>query len=403
MDNCSIYSHQADVDKVAAILRRVLPKAKITEQGLAPNKTLRAVLKEGFFSKAKTLSLNYRQRENPSYTLREVEDDMTQNLAGMVNFIQSLPADNEVLRSKFVFKVMATNSEIGFIAEPGYNEDFEAVLKALVQELDAFVFVQPGPLFSASEVQYFADKDFNLIMDTAGTCGNQDIDVQVDAIYHDQPLAEVTEEQKERKARTESFLQEKGINFNKNLPCVESSEDARIRSKEEVIERVYALLLTAAKGQGAGQEVVKQYFTEKWVTGLSPEEKLIYEAAALDEQSKVNASWRQESMRALVWALGGVAELEYPGEDYDVEQFIHSLTKTTREEFEQSASLRPVAELLDELDKIYRLHWACVDARINGREAPAGLHPGVVYERHYALKWLTCSSDADWDDVTTDT
>jgi hypothetical protein len=34
---------------------------------------------------------------------------------------------------------------------------------------------------------------------------------------------------------------------------------------------------------------------------------------------------------------------------------------------------------------------------------PAGLHPGVLYERHYALNWLIGYCDQEWDEVTTDT
>ena len=43
------------------------------------------------------------------------------------------------------------------------------------------------------------------------------------------------------------------------------------------------------------------------------------------------------------------------------------------------------------------------DARISGRQPPAGLDPGVVYERHYALNWLIRYSDQEWDDISTDT
>lgn len=57
-------------------------------------------------------------------------------------------------------------------------------------------------------------------------------------------------------------------------------------------------------------------------------------------------------------------------------------------------------QLLDAAEVILRYDWACVDARIHHRDAPAGLDAGVVQERHYALNWLVGGSDnADWDDV----
>lgn len=68
----------------------------------------------------------------------------------------------------------------------------------------------------------------------------------------------------------------------------------------------------------------------------------------------------------------------------------------------QAAKPRGTQEILDEADLIYRLDWACVDARIKGNEAPASLNADVVVERHMALNWLI-GYDDDWDNVSTDT
>jgi len=79
------------------------------------------------------------------------------------------------------------------------------------------------------------------------------------------------------------------------------------------------------------------------------------------------------------------------------------MLKPSREEFTNTAQLKSKAEILDELDKTYRMNWACVDARIKG-EAPTGnINPSVLYERHYALNWLTRYLNQNWDNVTTDT
>lgn len=59
-------------------------------------------------------------------------------------------------------------------------------------------------------------------------------------------------------------------------------------------------------------------------------------------------------------------------------------------------SLRPELEIYTMLDYYYRLHWYCVDERINGRQAT--LNEGVVFERRRALEWAF-SRSADWDNV----
>jgi hypothetical protein len=50
---------------------------------------------------------------------------------------------------------------------------------------------------------------------------------------------------------------------------------------------------------------------------------------------------------------------------------------------------------------VYDNHWMVRDAELYGKEAPKGINPDIIQERHYALNWLTY--DVDWDDVTTDT
>ena len=74
----------------------------------------------------------------------------------------------------------------------------------------------------------------------------------------------------------------------------------------------------------------------------------------------------------------------------------------TTSQFIEDSELRPIADILDQADLIYRYHWAVTNARMKGQQIPAGLDAGVTQERHYALNWLIGTEQA-WDDVTTDT
>ena len=74
------------------------------------------------------------------------------------------------------------------------------------------------------------------------------------------------------------------------------------------------------------------------------------------------------------------------------------------DEMVAAAKLRDVSEILDEADLIYRYHWACVDARVNGSEPLQGLEESVVMERRAGLWWmLDIDGQDDWDDVAMDT
>lgn len=403
MENCTIYSHYLNFKKVIQIIKSTLPKAKIEFQNGGKQKSLIATIKGRFFSKAKTLKINYRERKNPSYKLERIECGLTQNLAGMVNFIQTLPAKNETVRNKFLHKVLSTNCELAFIAEPKITNEFESVLKKIIQELDGFIFAQPNQLFNKSNGQHFLDKSLQLIVDTNGNCEIQDIEINVDSKYHDQPAETFDKEQLARKAKIEAFLAENEVKVNKKLPCIPSFQAVELRNLEEIIDRIYALLVIAAKGEGVEQAHLDKIVKTKKIKSFSPKESYIYQAESLNDQEKVYATWRYESLYTLLWAIGEMDDLKYPSDICDVQAIVGKIFQPSRTVFENAAILRNKAVILDELDKIFRMNWACVDARIKGQKVAGNINPNVVYERHYALNWLTKYQNQQWDEVQTNT
>jgi hypothetical protein len=103
----------------------------------------------------------------------------------------------------------------------------------------------------------------------------------------------------------------------------------------------------------------------------------------------------------LLWSLGIIEELGFPDEICNVSRMgkiIWGLDGV--DVFLENVKLRNREEMLDMADLILRYDWACVDARINGRESAAGLNGEVVQEWHYAFEWLVGSNgNTSWDDV----
>ncbi len=104
-----------------------------------------------------------------------------------------------------------------------------------------------------------------------------------------------------------------------------------------------------------------------------------------------------------MWSLGYVEKLERPEGTCDVAKAVSFLRDRDTAQFIKDAKLRPLSEILDQADIIYRYHWAVVSARLKHQEAPVKLEGGVVQERHYILNWLVGYLDQEWDDVSTDT
>lgn len=67
-----------------------------------------------------------------------------------------------------------------------------------------------------------------------------------------------------------------------------------------------------------------------------------------------------------------------------------------------NARLRTMAELLEENDYYYCLHWAAIELRLKGKTNPR-INEEIIMERHAALNWLIRYMNQEWDDVTTDT
>lgn len=136
---------------------------------------------------------------------------------------------------------------------------------------------------------------------------------------------------------------------------------------------------------------------------FSPEERAFIDNPAPSRQDRIKFFWQYECAWVLLWALGYVHTLGKPVAQCDPADAVDFMRLRTPAQFLAEAKLRDLAEILDQADLIYRYRWAIVDARLFGRETPAGLDPDVAVERHHALNWLIGYDDQDWDDISTDT
>ena len=213
---------------------------------------------------------------------------------------------------------------------------------------------------------------------------------------------EVRGDQLLRKLWAEDLLRAEGIPINSHLPFVESEAEIEPRSAREVAERLLALTIVAMKGEGMAADQVDEIVRQRDARGFfTPKELAFIENRDPSLHDRTQFSWRYEAAWVLLWALNLVdGQLGLPRDVCDV----GFLVGTVRDaEDLTAAELRPMNDILNETDLIYRCHWAVVQARLDGDPSPAGLEPGVTMERHKALNWLVRYFDAEWDDVTTDT
>lgn len=213
-----------------------------------------------------------------------------------------------------------------------------------------------------------------------------------------------SQESVQRRARSEAVLRSDGVPINQYLPVIETEDEAKRRSKDEISQRALCVLLVALKGEGLEQPVVERIAQDfKLRDSLTPKEQAFIAAKSPSQNDRVQFSWKYEAAWVLLWALGYVEVLEKPTKTCDVQFAVQTMRDRGPSGFAAGAKLRSVRDILDQADLIYRYHWAVVDARIKGQPAPAKLEAGVVLERHYALNWLMGYMDQEWDDISTDT
>ncbi|UYQ92640.1 DUF4272 domain-containing protein [Chitinophaga horti] len=400
MENYTLYSHKTGFDEIVEKVKAAFPKERPFVGEEDGSQIIILDIKGGFLSLNKRLKISYRQRATPSFNLEEVSCPLSRQLSGMYNYVSSLPATNERVQGLLLQKIKTINSEFSFSVEPKLTSELSKLLADLSHSFDAFIFATTPK--GRSQEQQFLDKDMNLVMDTNGKCGDVELKIEIEAAYLDKEVP-VTPEIQERKERSEAFLRSRGIKINTWLPYTESESDIVLRSREQVIDRVYALAAITAKAEGVEPARLQNFLDEYEIKNFSPEEQRIINTRDLEDQDAINSMWRYESLNVMLWALGLIKELKYPSEVIDVPAVLDLVLEQSRLSLEGKAQLRSKAEILEELDKIYRMNWACVDARLNGQEPGGHMNPSVVYERHYSLNWLTCYADADWDDVSTDT
>lgn len=388
MQQCTLYMTLASRDDFFPLLTRLFSGWSLENSG----DTLIA-------ARRKLLS---RQRIAFHLKSRDVDGaSFTEMMRGMHDFFAAIPTDKESLKQSLLAQIKVFTLCVGVVADKDMDDATFGAVMTVAGEGHGLIFLPPADLYTADGATVFnAD-------------GESDFDswtVTAPAALLVPPKATASGE--ERKGRNNTRLAAEGVPVCAALPPIVGDAAYLPRSVEEVARRTLGILLTSvfaelvsSRGVEAAREsiadLLERYGAQEF---LSPGERAFISGPAPDEQSLADFTWRYECAWVGLWALGFVDTLAYPGAICDV----GGMAAMVRDcgdypGFLRSCRLRAPSRILDEADRIYRYDWACADARIKGRDAPAGLDPGVVVERHRMFNWLIRYMDAAWDDVRTDT
>jgi hypothetical protein len=214
----------------------------------------------------------------------------------------------------------------------------------------------------------------------------------------------------DRKEKTEGLLRTKGIPYFSGLPPVESEEETELKAPEEVGIRIACLFCVVGSAYCVSDAVYRKHL-EKFLKKhqlwdhLTPNELAFLTHQTPDQLTINGYTWKCEDLFFLMWASNIFEQLPWPDQKTEPSRIIAAFPSLDISpwRFIVDLQLRAKSEILDASDLLYRLHWATTQARIEGNPPPGGLEPGVVYEWHYAVNWITNYDDEGWDNVSTDT
>jgi Domain of unknown function (DUF4272) len=204
------------------------------------------------------------------------------------------------------------------------------------------------------------------------------------------------------KESNEKSILEQGYKINEWLPVL---DDPKIRSLDEIKRRISIMNAVINIAFEAPTHIIKNWIIEQKLTKhLAESEQLIIDKPNdhLNNFELNSMMWYLESLWALMWVVEMIESLE--AKDKVGDDMASQLPNLEQEEGNEKIAivdkLRSEVEIYRMLDYYYRLHWYCVDNRINGVKIK--LTEGVIYERRKALEWVF-NRGYNWDNVQMDT
>lgn len=202
------------------------------------------------------------------------------------------------------------------------------------------------------------------------------------------------------KTISEEYITSLGIEPYSFLPDI-LFEGHMTRSVFEIKARLVILcMLVEVSFNRLSSNAARTFFVKNDLLELLSEKELKL-LSTNDAAHKVNETWKIECICVLYWYLGIIDHMPAPTELFDflAEPYypVSSLDSTPDIFTNDSFSVRSANELNFLLDLYSRLDYICDMAKVNNYKI--SLNSAAVYERRYALIWLSDNSIENWDTI----
>lgn len=325
---------------------------------------------------------------------------------GMANYFAQAETDNQTLKEQVLQQIRCFNCVVGIVfGTDDNNERTNYIINTLfdvADKINGFLLYPNMCIYNSKGKLVFSSKgesEFSEFIPTANA----------DLLDGNRP--EESEADRERRERSIAILKEQGIPYIEHLLSDALESEAHLKSREEMVRRAAAIFAVAVYSEVMLSETPDRkealtYFSKMdEIYGIyeyiTPAEADYIANAESSEHDRIQFVWRYENCAVLLWAAGIVEELPYPSEVCDVPVIAGIFWQHKgMDDLLAEGTARTREEILDAADLTLRYDWACVDARINHKDAPGKLDGGIVMERHYTFNWIIgANNGAEWDEI----
>ena len=397
--NVTLYTCIGDFGRIHETVKRQFSKITKAAGNTTPNEN------------GEEFNITLQDDTNIKFYIVTKQGHIKQQMPGMCNYFAQVQCENQELHENVLRQIEVFNCIIGSNFDTDDDDDNRTdyiinTMFAVAEDINALVLMPNMSLFNSKG---------KLVLSVDGKSDLESYTPIANSDFLDKGAEEMPADLA-RKERSIKILMDKNIPYISHLRSAVTETEAKLRSQKEIAERLLSMFSVSVYCEGRGGGETWEQAQEYLKTGndllegrldslLTPEEKTFLNIKEPNQRELAKFGWRYECCHVLMWALGLIEDLGTPGDLCDVSNMAKTLFNSKNlENLLKNTKLRSNDEILDAADLILRYNWACVDARIKGKNSPVGLNDGVVQEWHYAFNWLIgANENADWDNIQTNT
>ncbi|MFN8577435.1 MAG: DUF4272 domain-containing protein [Candidatus Sericytochromatia bacterium] len=258
-------------------------------------------------------------------------------------------------------------NKILLIKDTENNDSLLNLVKNITKNIDGFI-LKNSKMYN---------NDYNLFFDKDGFKENIELHSYENAIS--------------RKNKNNLIIQSRGFNVPENLPLIVCEEEVNFKKPQDIAKRAIVLFYLIKKVQGliSKKELKDFLLKEDLIKYLDSKEESFLKHSVHSKNEIDNTLSKLESIKTMLWVLKHIFHIGFVDKAFSLEEIKTLVNEIGLNDIINSSELRPIKEILDHYDLVYRLFYYLKDMKNNNIDiSETKIDERIVSERLSTLRWL---------------